>query len=243
MTPGVLYLIPATLADPKGGPDAALIASSLPPGTLAVLARLEAFAVENAKSARAFLKAVSPLPLQRLVLTEIGHAPDRAVLAPLIDALRRGQDVGLLSESGCPAVADPGALLVRMAHDAGLSVAPLVGPSAILLALMASGLEGQRFAFGGYLPIKPDERRTAIRALETRSAANRETQIAIETPYRNAALFGALLAALKPSTRLSVALDLTLASQSIRTMTVQQWRTAPEPPLDRRQAVFLLLAA
>lgn len=244
MTCGVLFLIPAAISDPKGTENAALVAATLPPATLQAITTLRLFAVENAKSARAFLKSAgSPFPMQSIAITEIGHAPDTAMLRPLIEALKAGSDVGLLSESGCPAVADPGALLVRLAHESGIRVVPLVGPSSLLLALMASGLDGQRFAFCGYLPVKPDERARTIRELEVRSQRGAETQIAIETPYRNAALFTALLGALRPGTRLTVAIDLTMPTETILMKRVADWRKASPPALERRQAVFLFRAS
>jgi 16S rRNA (cytidine1402-2'-O)-methyltransferase len=244
MTCGVLFLIPAAISDPKGTDSGALVAATLPPATLEAITKLRMFAVEHAKSARAFLKSAgSPFPMQSIDITEIGHAPDVAMVRPLIEALKAGSDVGLLSESGCPAVADPGALLVRLAHESGIRVVPLVGPSSLLLAVMASGLDGQRFAFCGYLPVKPDERASAIRELEVRSRRGAETQIAIETPYRNAALFTALLGALQPGTRLTVAIDLTMPTETILMKRVAEWRKTLPPALDRRQAVFLFLAS
>jgi 16S rRNA (cytidine1402-2'-O)-methyltransferase len=240
---GTLYLVPATLADPKRADAAALAAATLPDATRKAIAALPAFAAENAKSARAFLKACGiARPIQEIVIDEIGHAPDRARLASTLVRLKAGTDVGLLSESGCPAVADPGALLVRMAHEAGIRVVPLVGPSAILLALMASGLDGQQFAFCGYLPVKSPAREQAIRAREARSRELSETQIAIETPYRNGALFEALLAQLKPATRLAVATDLTLDTEMVTMKSVADWKRAAPPDLAKRQAVFLFLA-
>jgi len=149
--------------------------------------------------------------------------------------------MGLLSEAGCPAIADPGASLVEAAHQAGFRVVPLVGPSSITLALMASGLEGQRFAFCGYLPRDKAEREARIRELEKRSRKERETQIFIETPYRNDALMDSLLSVCRPSTSLCVAADLTLQSESIQTRTITQWRRAGAA-IGRRPAVFLLLA-
>ena len=244
MTSGTLFLIPAAISDPKSPDHGALVAATLPSATLTVILQLRTFAVENAKSARAFLKAAgTPFPMQSIAITEIGHAPDSAVLRPLIDALKAGSDVGLLSESGCPAVADPGALLVRLAHESGIRVVPLVGPSSLLLALMASGLDGQRFAFCGYLPVKPDERAGAIRELELRSRRGAETQIAIETPYRNAALFNALTGTLQPGTRLAVAIDLSLPTETILMKRISEWRKTAAPVLDRRQVVFLFLAS
>ncbi|MBL8378185.1 MAG: SAM-dependent methyltransferase [Burkholderiales bacterium] len=238
---GTLWLLPATLGDPKG--HAAEIADSLPPAVLGRLSQLRVFAVENAKAARAFLKAAQvPLPIAELTLHEIGHAPDAARLTVIVETLRAGVDVGLIAEAGCPAVADPGALLVRMAHEADCTVAPLVGPSALLLALMASGLEGQRFAFAGYLPVKPGLRERAIGDLEARSRRHAETQIVIEAPFRNQALFAALVGSLARDTRLAVASDLTLPSQSIAMRKVSTWRSRPAPALDRRPTVFLFLA-
>ncbi|MFN0164507.1 MAG: SAM-dependent methyltransferase [Burkholderiales bacterium] len=238
---GTLWLVPATLGDPKG--RAAEIGASLPPAVRERLGQLRVFAVENAKSARAFLKAAGvPLPISELTMHEIGHAPDAGVLVPIVDTLRSGVDVGLIAEAGCPAVADPGALLVRLAHEADCTVAPLVGPSALLLALMASGLEGQRFAFAGYLPVKSGLRERAIADLETRSRRHAETQIVIETPFRNEALFAALVASLGRDTRLAVACDLSLPSQWIAMRKVAAWRTLRPPTLDRRPSVFLFLA-
>jgi 16S rRNA (cytidine1402-2'-O)-methyltransferase len=159
----------------------------------------------------------------------------------LLRPLREGRPLGLLSEAGCPAIADPGALLVEAAHREGFRVVPLVGPSSITLALMASGLEGQRFAFCGYLPRDAGERVRRIRELEARSRKEAETEIFIETPYRNDSLLSALGATCAPTTRLCVAADLTLASESVATKTIADWRRAP-PAIGKRPAVFLLLA-
>lgn len=247
---GRLILVPTTLADLKaaGGPETApadMIAASLPQGCLAVVAGLSCFAAENAKTARSFLKQVgTALPLQQIEVFEIGHAPDEKLLKPLVDKLLGGMDVGVLAEAGCPGVADPGAALVRQAHRHGIAVLPLVGPSSLLLALMASGLEGQRFAFSGYAPVKSPAREAHLRKLEVRSARERETQILIETPYRNAALLQALCATLRPDTLLCVAADLTLPGQWITTKPVEGWRKAhaAAEQLARRPAVFLFLA-
>ena len=190
--------------------------------------------VENAKSARAFL-ADAGLTVRDLNIVEIGKAQD-----PL-KPLREGRPLGLLSEAGCPAIADPGAALVEAAHEAGFRVVPLVGPSSITLALMASGLEGQRFAFCGYLPRDKVEREKRIRELEQRSRRERETEIFIETPYRSDALWDALLSACNEKTRVCVAADLTLPTEWVRTRTVAQWRAAGAA-IGRRPAVFLLLA-
>jgi len=162
-------------------------------------------------------------------------------VASLLAPLRAGRPLGLLSEAGAPAVADPGSLLVAAAHAEGLRVVPVVGPSSILLALMASGLDGQRFRFAGYLPVPAGERQAAIRALEARSAQARETQVFIETPYRNDALLADLVATLRPDTRLAVAADLTGPAESIRMAAIDGWKRSPAPP-GRRPAIFLVLA-
>jgi len=192
------------------------------------------FVVENAKSARAFLGALG-MPVRDLGIQVIGEGSDH--LAPL----REKRSLGLLSDAGCPAIADPGATVVEAAHQEGFRVVPLVGPSSMVLALMASGLEGQRFAFCGYLPREEAERARRIRELEQRSKRELETEIFIETPYRNEALLGALLETCKPATRLCVAADLTLAGETITTRTIDAWRRA-KPTIGRRPAVFLLQA-
>lgn len=222
----ILYAIPT----PLGGSPA----DALPASALETIRTLRDFAVENAKSARAFLSAVGmPVAIRELSVQTL----DQATLAPL----REGRPLGLLSEAGCPAIADPGALLVEAAHGEGWRVVPLIGPSSIVLALMASGLEGQRFAFCGYLPRESAQRAQRIRELERRSRRERETEIFIETPYRNEPLLAALLDCCSEGTRLCVAADLTLPSESITTRTLAQWRRAASP-VGRRPAVFLLLA-
>jgi 16S rRNA (cytidine1402-2'-O)-methyltransferase len=215
----------------------------LPPPVLAQVHSLAHFVVENAKSARAFLKAAgTALPLQELHLAELNEHTRAADLEHLLEPLRAGHDLGLLSEAGCPAVADPGANLVSLAQHAGFRVIPMVGPSSLLLALMGSGLNGQCFAFHGYLPAKEAERMKALRDLESESRRRRQTQVFIETPYRNAALFSGILQACQPSTRVTVATDLTLPGEMIRTRTVAAWKKEAPPDLDRRPSVFLILA-
>jgi len=218
----ILYAIPT----PLGGPPA----EALPASALQTIRTLKDFAVENAKSARAFLGALG-MPVRDLAITTI----EDATLAPL----RAGRPLGLLSEAGCPVIADPGAALVEAAHLEGFRVVPLVGPSSIVLALMASGLEGQRFAFCGYLPRDSVERKHKIKELEDRSGRERETEIFIETPYRNEAMLAALIDSCSPATRLCVAADLTLPSESVVTRPIARWRRTP---IGRRPAVFLLLA-
>ena len=194
---------------------------------------LKDFVVENAKSARAFLGALG-MPVRELSIKVIGEEPDP--LAPL----RAKRSLGLLSEAGSPAIADPGAAIVEAAHQEGFRVVPLVGPSSIVLALMASGLEGQRFAFCGYLPRDEAGRKQKIRELEQRSKREKETQIFIETPYRNDVLFAALLSSCNANSKLCVAADLTLPGESVATKTIGEWRGGAGP--GKRPAVFLLLA-
>lgn len=225
---GVLYAIPTSLGG--AGTDA------LPAPALATARGLRRFVVENAKSARAFLKDIGSDPKSVRIeeLTENSRLPD------LLRPLHEGESVGLLSEAGAPAIADPGATLVAAAQEAGIRVVPLIGPSSIVLALMASGLDGQRFAFCGYLPREAEPRRKKIRELEARSRRERETQIFIETPYRNDALMAALLESLSEQTLLCVATDLTLVSESVRTLSVGRWRTSASP-IGKRPTVFLFL--
>ena len=223
----ILYAIPTSL----GG----AAADALPAASLETVKSLRDFAVENAKSARAFLAEIG-LSVRELKIEVIAED-----VSALLRPLREGRPMGLLSEAGCPAIADPGAALVDAAHREGFRVVPMIGPSSIILALMASGLEGQRFAFCGYLPREPGERERRIRELETRSRKERETEIFIETPYRSDVLLAALLESCSPQTRVCVAADLTLPGESITTRTVAQWRRA-KPLLGRRPAVFLLLA-
>jgi 16S rRNA (cytidine1402-2'-O)-methyltransferase len=225
----ILYAIPT----PLGGSSV----ESLPVPALEIVRSLREFAVENAKSARAFLSEVKmPVAIRELRIREIGEDPQG-----LLQPLREGRPLGLLSEAGCPAIADPGAALVEAAHREGFRVVPLVGPSSITLALMSSGLEGQRFAFCGYLPREPGERARRIRELEARSRKEKETQIFIETPYRSDALLAALLESCSAQTRLCVAADLTLPTESISTRPVSGWQKS-NTTIGRRPAVFLLLA-
>lgn len=228
----ILYAIPT----PLGG----VPAEALPASALAIVRSLSDFVVENAKSARAFLSAAGvPGAMRELNIVEIEKEGTPA--AQLLRPLHEGRNLGLLSEAGCPAIADPGAALVEAAHREGFRVVPLVGPSSIVLALMASGLEGQRFAFCGYLPRDKPQRARRIRELEQRSRREKETQIFIETPYRNDALLEALLESCQEGTRLCAALDLTLESESVRAMPVRDWRRK-KPTLGKRPAVFLLYA-
>jgi 16S rRNA (cytidine1402-2'-O)-methyltransferase len=213
----------------------------LPQRTLDVARTLERWIVETPKAARAFLKTIGVArPIAELSITELGKMPDPR--ATVLDALRAGHDVGVLSDAGCPGVADPGARLVAATHGAGVRVVPLVGPSAVLLALMASGMNGQRFVFHGYLPVKPDARSAALRTLEQRSRAEARTELFIETPYRNVAMLGALADTLQTTTRVCVAADLTLDTETIECRSAGDWRRQEHARFDRRPAIFLLQA-
>ncbi len=235
--PGTLWLLPVALGDTAWE-------SVLPPATREAACRLKHFVVENAKTARAELKRLGhPAALRDLSIEQLPEQPGAADIDRLLAPLIAGHDLGLMSEAGCPAVADPGNLLVRRAHELEVRVKPMVGPSSLLLALMASGLEGQRFAFHGYLPTREPERSRRIAELDAESAQQAQTQIFIETPYRNQALFAALLQACKPATRLCLATDISLGSESIATHRIIEWKKRATPALDKRPTVFLLLAA
>lgn len=254
MNAGKLYLVPNTLDFGVPGAEVDL-QQVLPLHAIQIAARLTHWVAENAKTTRAFLKrvdAIAPLqqPLQSLQIAELprpakgggkeGTTPATnwaTLLAPTL----AGHDLGLISEAGLPAIADPGAHLVAAAHAQGIEVVPLSGPSSLLLALAASGLNGQSFAFVGYLPVDNAARGARIRELETLSARQQQTQLMIETPYRNEALLQALLGTLKPTTRLSVSCGLSLAQGWTRSATVAQWRAKPQALPDKVPAVFALL--
>ena len=252
MTHGKLYLVPAPLD--FGCEAQAPLQDALPLGTLQTAAGITHWICENAKSARAYLKridAVAPLaaPLQAQNIQELprevhkkGDHAGQFDARPLLAAALEGHDIGLMSEAGMPAVADPGSSVARAAHDLGLAVVPLTGPVSLLLALAASGLNGQNFAFVGYLPQDAGERQARIRELEALALKSGQTQLFIETPYRNAALLQALVQTLQHNTRLAVARGLTLANAQVRSETVKFWRAAkPQPTTDERlPAVFAI---
>ena len=255
-TPGRLLLVPNTLD--LGTEQQIDLRQLLPQQVIEQAAGLTHWVAENAKSARVLLKRVDALvplalPLQQIQITELPRPPKGGRpgaqatpdLAPLLAPALAGHDIGLVSEAGLPAVADPGAALVQQAHGLGLTVLPLVGPSSLLMALAASGLNGQSFAFVGYLPVDSAERASRVRELEALSRRQQQTQIAIETPYRNEALLGALLELLQPGTRLSMASGLTLAEQRCRTLTVAGWRALPpaQRMAGKLPAVFSWLAS
>jgi 16S rRNA (cytidine1402-2'-O)-methyltransferase len=236
MTGGRLYLVPNLLGVVE--PSAVL-----PARTQEVIRRLSHWVVETPKAARAFLRTAGvPRPIAELAITPLPSEPAPAALDALLAPARSGDDVGLLSDAGAPGVADPGAALVAFAHAAGIRVVPLVGPSAILLGLMAAGMNGQRFTFHGYLPVKPQARDAALQRLEQRSRDESATQIFIETPFRNVAMIEALARVLKPATSVCVAADLTLDSETIERRPAAGWRSADAGRFDRRPALFLMLA-
>ena len=247
---GRLYLVPAPLD--FGCDTQAPLQDALPLGTLQAAAGITHWICENAKSARAYLKridAVVPLaaPLQSQQIDELprevhkkGDHAGQFDARPMLAAALAGHDVGLLSEAGMPAVADPGSSVARAAHALGIEVVPLTGPVSLLLALAASGLNGQNFAFVGYLPTDADARVQRIRELESIALRTGQTQLFIETPYRNAALLQALVQTLQHNTRLAVARGLTLATSSIRSDSVKTWRSASPQAQDRLPAVFAI---
>jgi 16S rRNA (cytidine1402-2'-O)-methyltransferase len=232
---GKLYLLPAWLSEDSP------VEAALPAAALERIRALREFVVEEAKSARRFLAACGhPVALRELSLALLNEHTQARDIPALLEPVRQGRDLGLLSEAGLPAIADPGAKLVAAAHAEGIAVAPLAGPSSILLALMASGLEGQRFRFVGYLPANGAERVAAIAELERRSARDAETQIFIEAPYRNEALLADLLGTCRPATRLAVASDLTGPAERVRMNSIGEWRRNPSAA-GKAPAVFLLL--
>lgn len=237
MKTGTLYLIPSNLSDPFTP------AQILPAGVIATAIRLNHYLAENAKTARAFLKKLGvDRPLLEISILELNNQTSADTLREMVVPLMAGHDVGLVSEAGAPGVADPGALVVAIAHQHGIKVVPLVGPSSILLGLMAAGLNGQTFAFHGYLPVDKTARVAAIIALEKESRQRNMTQLFIETPYRNQALTTDLLATLSTSTRLCLARDLTGQRESVQTMTVGDWRKYA-PALEKLPTLFLFMAS
>jgi 16S rRNA (cytidine1402-2'-O)-methyltransferase len=232
---GSLYLLPNTLGDVE--PEAVIPAAALDRAR-----SLDYIIAEDPKAARAFLKRIAPTrPLQSIRVERLDHNTKGSDIPAFLEPLLAGSDAGLLSEAGLPAVADPGASLVRLAHEKGVRVVPLSGPSSILLALSASGLDGQRFAFHGYLPIAETELVSTLKECERQSRRLKQTQIFIETPYRNDRTLATMLRALAPATLVCVAADLTLESEAVKTRPVVAWRKE-RPQLKGRPTVFLLLA-
>ena len=232
--PGRLYLVPNLLGVVPP-------AEVLPQRTIDIARALNHFVVETPKAARQFiisLRSERPIQLIDFATLDVNTPPQ--LVPDLLGPAINGQDLGLLSDAGCPGVADPGALLVAAAHRAGIRVVPLVGPSAVLLALMAAGMNGQQFAFHGYLPVAAEARTQALKALDDAVARTGVTQIYIETPYRNDAMLAATLAACRPATELCVASDLTLPTEQVIRKSIAKWRGAARTELNRRPAIFLL---
>lgn len=229
---GTLFLIPNTLGETA-------LFGVIPSEVMRRIASLRVFASENPKNTRRYLKQIDgTLPLDEFTFLEVNeHSTPRDIEACL-PYLASG-DVGVISEAGCPGIADPGAELVALAHRHGYRVVPLVGPSSILLALIASGFNGQAFSFNGYLPVKSNERTRALKNYERQSALENRTQLFIETPYRNLKLLEEMLRTLHPDTLLSIACDLTTPGESVRTLPVREWKLQPLPDLHKRPAIFL----
>ncbi|MFI5218967.1 MAG: SAM-dependent methyltransferase [Bacteroidia bacterium] len=234
MAKGKLFLIPSLLGETK-------VTLSLPQQVIETVSQIEYFIVENEKSARHFLKKVNPLVSQpQLKIFELDkHDLTSGITGMLLHAIE-GKNIGLISEAGCPAVADPGADVISKAHELKIKVVPLTGPSSILLALMASGLNGQQFCFHGYLPIEKNERSQKIKQLEKESFQKQQTQIFIETPYRNMQLLESIIQSCEGKTLLCIATDISLDSERIYTMSVKEWVKA-KPEINKRPTVFLLL--
>jgi 16S rRNA (cytidine1402-2'-O)-methyltransferase len=234
-TRGKLYLIPTTLGETEP-------LEVLPISIKQAVETIDHYIVENEKTARHFIKKILPRKSQPdLHIEQLNKFTEPERIPSFLDPCFNGQNIGVLSEAGCPGVADPGADVVRLAHEKGIQVVPLVGPSSILLALMASGLNGQNFAFNGYLPIETAERKRSLKMLERLSKEKNQTQLFIETPYRNDKLFQDATKHLAPGTFLCLAVDITLPTEFIKTKTVRDWRNE-SPVLHKRPAIFLILA-
>lgn len=229
---GTLFLIPVMLGDttPEG---------VLPQSVLKTVALIDDYVVENSKTARKFIKSMCPKKKQAtLNLFELNKHTDASEIQSFLTPLLNGKDMGLMSDAGCPGVADPGAAIVALAHEKGIKVVPLVGPSSILLSLMASGMNGQSFAFHGYLPIDKNEKKNKIKQLEKISAEQNQSQLFIETPYRNNQMLDDLIKFLNPNTSLCIACDITLETEYIVTKTVAQWKKN-KPDLHKRPCIFI----
>lgn len=230
---GYLYLLPTTLGDNEP-------MEVLPFLVKEVIEKLDYFIVENEKSARKFIKRITPGKSQpSLTLFSLDKYVDQLEVSTYLDVCAKGFSVGLLSEAGVPAIADPGAEIVKLAHQKNIRVIPLVGPSSIILAMMASGFNGQNFAFNGYLPIEASERKEAIKSLEKLSKDKNQSQIFIETPYRNEKLFNDLKSTLSPTSKLCVACDITLSSEYIKTLEIKDWKNE-YPNLNKRPTIFII---
>lgn len=239
--PSALYLIPVTLGETP-------IEQVLPSYNHEVIMGIRHFIVENIRSARRFLRQTDrEFPIDDCTFYEMGKHSDESVYSSYLQPLREGKPVGVISEAGCPAVADPGADIVGIAQREGLRVVPLVGPNSMIMAVMSSGLGGQSFAFNGYLPVEPADRAKKLKALETRAWTEGQTQLFIETPYRNQKMFQSLLTTLRPQTRLCIAAGITTADEYIRTRRISEWKKegltlkgAGGTDLSKVPAIFLI---
>lgn len=229
-----LYLIPVTLGETS-------IEQVLPPYNHEVIMGIRHFIVENIRSARRFLRQTDKaFPIDDCTFFEMGKHADEKQFGQYLQPLREGKPVGVISEAGCPAVADPGADIVRIAQREGLRVVPLVGPNSMIMAVMSSGLGGQSFAFNGYLPVDASDRAKRLKALESRAWTEGQTQLFIETPYRNEKMFQALVSTLRPQTRLCIAAGITTADEYIRTLPISEWKKTKLPDLSKIPAIFLI---
>lgn len=229
-----LYLIPVTLGDTTHE-------RVLPAYNAVIVSGIRHFVVEEVRTARRFLRRMDrTFPIDECTFHEMGKHADASRFAEYLRPLDRGQSVGVISEAGCPAVADPGADIVLLAQRRGLRVVPLVGPSSMILAVMASGLGGQSFAFNGYLPVQDADRAKRLKQLESRAWNEGQTQLFIETPYRNRKMFDTLCSALRPDTRMCIAAGITTEAEWIRTLTIREWKRTPLPDLAKVPAIFLI---
>lgn len=234
MPTGTLFLIPTTLGKTESN-------NTIPEEVLRVIRSLDVLYVENIQSAVKFLQWVGDTkPEYQIDFYSLNKKTTAEEAHSYLEPLQKGKNAGILSEAGCPGVADPGNLLVKMAHNRGIKVQPLVGPSSILLALMASGFNGQQFAFHGYLPIDKKDREHKIRLLEKESREKDQTQIFMETPHRNNEMVKSILNAAHPESKLCIATDITLASESIQTFSIEQWKSVSKPDLQKRPTIFIL---
>ena len=229
-----LYLIPVTLGETS-------IEQVLPSYNNEIIMGIRHFIVENIRSARRFLRQTDrEFPIDGCTFFEMGKHADEMLFSQYLLPLREGKPVGVISEAGCPAVADPGADIVGIAQREGLRVVPLVGPNSMIMAVMSSGLGGQSFAFNGYLPVEPVDRAKRLKMLETRAWTEGQTQLFIETPYRNQKMFQSLLTSLRPQTRLCIAAGITTKDEYIRTLRITEWKNTKLPDLSKVPAIFLI---
>lgn len=234
---GKVYLIPTFLGDDS------TVEQTMPTYNIDIVRRIKFFLVEEIRTARRYLKRMDKaINIDELSINQLNKDTKWEQIKPMLAPALEGNDIGIMSEAGCPGIADPGALAVEAAHRIGLQVVPLVGPSSILLAMMASGMNGQNFAFVGYLPVEKGELDKRIRKMEERSTKEHQTQIFIETPYRNGKLFEDLVRILRPTTLLCIATDVACPSESIITKTIADWKKAGVPDFHKKPTIFLFTA-